>query len=82
MLKDSNPVHRVNAIIRKLQELSQKLAPFYAAFDLINDQDADISSLESVPAFRTLWLEKQQLDRELSTLLLTLAVVYHEHNPQ
>lgn len=86
MLKESNPVHRVNNIIRRLQVLAREMSPWYDAFDKLDPDAAGafgsitVQYLESIPGFRTFWLEKQALDRELASLLLTMALKYEGIN--
>lgn len=78
MIKPTNPVHRVKELNDRIAVLRAKMKPFYDALQLLSssEEDYNVEQLESVPAFRTIWVEWTEARNELDRLLLRLALAY------
>lgn len=76
MISKENPIHRMNEIVRERAQLALKLAPFYAALDLVSGEDADVSTLEHIPAFRAPWLQMRTLQDEYDKLAIDVALAW------
>lgn len=73
MISKDNPIHRMKDIMRERTELALKLAPFYAALDLVGDS-TNVESLEHIPAFRIPWVKMRELQEEYDQLALLIAL--------
>lgn len=78
MITKDNPIHRMKDIMRERTELALKLAPFYAALDLVGGP-SDVESLEHIPAFREPWLRMRELQEEYDKNALVLALTWELH---
>jgi hypothetical protein len=69
----TNPIHRLRALQEEHNRLLMKLAPFYAAADLI---EAGVETLEHLPAFRPSWERTLEIRREMDQIQIDLAIAY------
>jgi hypothetical protein len=77
-IQSTNPIHRLSEIIERMTKLALQLEPFYEAQGLLlkEGEQPDYEALEQLPAFRTLWLEKMELDQEKMRIMMRLALSF------
>ncbi len=67
-------VQRLNEIHEEKSQLLLKLAPAYAAIDLLATEEnhLDVTLIESHPVFAPLWRKMQDLDLEMMRLHMSV----------
>ena len=76
LISASNPIHRLREINDELARLILKLAPAYAAIDLLKTEEngIDVTIIEHHPVFRPIWEKTRELDAEALKLQMELSI--------
>lgn len=78
MISKDNPIHRLREIEETRARLLLKLAPAYAAVELLatEENQIDVTLIEHHPVFKPIWEEVRALESEAMKLHIDLAVSY------
>lgn len=83
MISTNNPIHRLSEIDERLTQITMALAPAYAAIDLLgtDDNQIDVTVIETHPVFGPLWTESQTLKSEQMKINMDRAIEWEITHP-